>query len=481
MAFTEFYVQTTGSNLNGGSSTGDNAKYTSTNGNWDGTSTFTPADTQAASLIAVGDFASVYNDGATVGVYIARVVTINSTGGNITSIVVSTTAKSGTAPTSSGTGRTIKVGGAWKGPNAAENFPFGFIAATATDTSGDYPRVNFKNGTNYSVTAAVAHSVAGPVIFQGYTGSAGDGGRAILDGGTSGTSYTLMSLTGTQCGMEDFIIQNNGASGSSNGFLVAGVGVIARRCVVNSVRGNGFFVNAASTLIECEAYSCSQSNTSTQAGITLGSNMALAIRCISHDNSGNGVEGFALGGGNVAMIDCISDTNGHAGINLTSGSAQNVSIIGCDVYNNVSHGIILSSGSVNYTALIENCNLIKNGTGGTGYGIFGNSTGSLAGYIINCGFGSGTQANTTGTTTALKEIQVSGSVTYASNVTPWIDPANGDFRINLAAAKNAGRGAFTETAASYAGTIGYPDIGSAQHLDAGGGLLINPGMSGGLR
>jgi hypothetical protein len=74
----------------------------------------------------------------------------------------------------------------------------------------------------------------------------------------------------------------------------------------------------------------------------------------------------------------------------------------------------------------------------------------------------------------------SGTVTYANDVTPWVDPANGDFRINLAAAKGAGRGTFTQTAASYTGTIGYPDIGAAQHLEAsaGGGLNVVGGRGG---
>lgn len=34
MAFTEFYCQTTGSNLNAGSTTDDAAIYTATNGGW---------------------------------------------------------------------------------------------------------------------------------------------------------------------------------------------------------------------------------------------------------------------------------------------------------------------------------------------------------------------------------------------------------------------------------------------------------------
>src|SRR4051812_29003552 len=115
MAFTEFYCQTTGSNVNAGSTTNNSAAYTATNGNWDGTSLYVPTDgSTPASSVNVGDFASVYIDGATLAVYVAR-VTVVAAGVNGT-ITLSTTAVAGTAPTSSATARTIKVGGAWAGP-----------------------------------------------------------------------------------------------------------------------------------------------------------------------------------------------------------------------------------------------------------------------------------------------------------------------------------------------------------------------------
>ncbi len=100
---------------------------------------------------------------------------------------------------------------------------------------------------------------------------------------------------------------------------------------------------------------------------------------------------------------------------------------------------------------------------------------------MNCGYGAGTQANTSGATNGTGDLDVGGAVTYASDATPWADPANGDFRISLAAAKGAGRGAFTQTAASYAGTVGYPDIGAAQSAASGGGIPIARGMHGGMR
>ena len=117
---------------------------------------------------------------------------------------------------------------------------------------------------------------------------------------------------------------------------------------------------------------------------------------------------------------------------------------------------------------IESCNFIKNGT----YGIIGNGAGGRIGSVINCGFGAGTAANSSGTTSSLKGIIETGSVTYGSNLLPWVDAPNGDFRINLAAANGAGRGTFTQTASSYAGAVAYPDIGAVQHQDAGGSTVI---------
>lgn len=117
MAFTEFYISTLGSNLNGGSDNGTNAKFTCVNGNWNTASqNFTPKDGQnPAGNVSVGDFASVYPDGSAVGVYIARITAVaNIANGNIS---LSSGNSAGASPTNGATNRTIKVGGAWRGPS----------------------------------------------------------------------------------------------------------------------------------------------------------------------------------------------------------------------------------------------------------------------------------------------------------------------------------------------------------------------------
>lgn len=114
---------------------------------------------------------------------------------------------------------------------------------------------------------------------------------------------------------------------------------------------------------------------------------------------------------------------------------------------------------------VENSNFIENG----GWGINKTGIGSLNGRLANNGFGTGTAANASGKYTGVDALDISGDVDYTPNVTPWTDPANGDFRISLAAAKGTGRGNYTQTQEGYAGTVAFPDIGAAQSSSSGGG------------
>lgn len=463
MPFTEFYTDfTNGSNVNAGDKTA-NGVVTSTNGAWSTvTNIFTATSGTPFSGVSVGDFCSLYADGGTVSVYIARITAIG--GGGLT-LTLSTTAKSGTAPTTAGIGISATTGGAWKGPNGAVAFPFGFITSALTNASSHAPRVNLKNNVTYSVTAAMTHGNAGPMQFQGYTTTVDDGGRATIDGGSSGASYSPLTISSSDNVLADLILQNNGATGTASWLTLSGSRGICFRVVVNGSKAAGFLAGGLSWLfVECEAYGCNTSNSGGVAGFHSSAAFQRFVRCISHDNTAGNSLGFTNNSGGE-YDECIADSNGAQGF-VNSGTVQ-AGYRGCDAYNNGSDGIRLSNGSAGMF-LIENCNLVKNG----GYGINGSGAGVRTGIITNCGFGSGTQVNTSGATNGLSSMIEIGSITYASNVTPWVDPANGDFRINLGAAKGTGRGAFTQTAASYAGTVGYPDIGSAQHLESSGGITV---------
>lgn len=450
--YTEFYCDpVNGSNLNAGS-TPTTPVYNGV-GDSDGTSVFTPSDgSTPANTISNGMWASIYvTAGATVTVFVGRIT--NVAAGVNGAITVSTTAKAGTIPANSAGAHTISciVGGPFKGPNGATAFPFGFAVGTMTDAAGDFPRVNFLVGT-YSITAAMTQNGAGPVAFQGYTSSPGDLGRATIDGGTSGVSYVLLTVSGAQNFLRDLIFQNNGASGSAAGVTASTTRVTWERVTVNSVRGNGFANSGGGgQYLECEAYSCNQSNTTLTGGFASAANGNTYERCLSHDNSGSANVGFQTA--NTAFyINCIADTNGLTGFQITGGNSSSVLLERCTAYGNGGAGVLASAN--NCELIAENCILANNTT----FGVNSSGTNNYA-RLINCGFFSNTSGQTGGV------VDATGTITFSSQ--PMTDPANGDFSVLITAAMNVGRGSFTQNPGIYTKTTtSYPDVGAVQHRDA---------------
>lgn len=450
MAFTEFYANaSTGSNVNSGSTESATPVLQLTGGDWvSATGVFTK--TGAITGVTVGMFAAVMVDAGTVAARIGRVTAVDAN-----TVTISTTAGSGSLANQTAT-CTITVGGCWKGPNGSVDFPLDFITNAATNSSGDSPRVNLKNNATYSITATMAPNQAGPIVIEGYSSTAGDGGRAIIDGGTSGAAYVIMALGGTadRWRLASLTFQHNGATGTAIGIdMTAGSDqCVIENCKFFELRGGGIDSNGLGTrAIECEFTSCNQSNTASNGGCSLVSGEIL--RCYSHDNTGSNCFGFRAWGTHTTIANSISESNGGDGIICLLGGSGLVEIRNCEIYNNTGDGIDLgdTNGGV---YVLENNNFVKNG----GWGINGSGAGARIGTAKNNGFGSGTQANASGAVTGLKGIFESGSVTYPSNLTPWNDPANGDFTIVLPEAMNAGRGVIPGTT----NTTGYPSIGAAE-------------------
>lgn len=463
-AYTEFYCDATnGSNLFSGSST-NASPYTKTSGNWvQGTRVYTVQDgTNPSSSVNVGDFASVYPNGASApAVYIGRITAVqNANNGTIT---IDSAAVMGAAPANSTGGETIVVGGPWKGPNAASAFPFSFSGmGTARDSSSNPMRVNMKNNSTYSITSSMIwQNATNPWVVQGYASSVGDGGKATIDGGTS-TAGVMGDIGLSSNCVTDIIFTTSFTTGSTNMIATLRSANFVR-CVFKGARGYGISLANNSQMTECEVYDCNKSNTLAQGGVVAGDGVRL-LRCIIHDNAGSNSSGVVQSGGGCFYQNCVFDTNGQYGINFTTFSSTGGNYIsGCDFYNNTSDGIHSSSVSWGQQIWVENSNFIKNGGSAIIMG------GKAQGFSYNNGYGAGTQANGSGDT--LLNTAESGKVTYASNVTPWVDPANGDFRINLPAAMSVGRGAFQQTQGySSPNTVGYPDIGAADHADTCAGL-----------
>lgn len=461
-SFTNFCCRSGGSNLNAGTRTGNttepgtSADFTYSLGAWvNATRTFTVASgNPSTDGVAAGDYVALDTTGSAPATFGGRVSSVTAT-----TIVVSSTANWGTNP-ANGT-YTLRVGGAWQGPNGTSGFPLSQGMSNATNATGDLCRINLKNDQTYSITAAISLATQ-CVSVHGYSSSYGDLGRATIDGGTSGSSYVLVTFGASTPPVwyDSLVFSNNGATGSAAGLSNAASAVQLTRSVVANVRGHGITNSLGLMLHEVEVYGANQSNTASTSGLN-STGRVTCVRCILHDNTGSNTRGATVTG-TAAFLGCIFDSNGQHG--LVFGATNGGVISGCDFYKNAGDGL-------NSTAMVvvENCNFLKNGDTASEYGV--NASGVYM-LLMNNGFGSGTQANSGGQTNLVSAIEV-GSITYATDVTPWTDPANGDFRINLSAAKGTGRGNFTQTAASYAGSVAFPDVGSNQ-TNSGAVVAVPP-------
>lgn len=461
---TDFYCQANGSNLNAGSDQNAAAKFTSTNGNWSTvTNIFIPTDgtNPVTAGVKVGDYASIYIDGATVGVFISRITAVvNAANGSITVLAASGAGGMGTAPVTSATARTIKVGGALLGPNAASGFPFTLNRwGEGQNVKANVMRTNLKNDQTYSITASFAVDNNGlAAIIQGYSVTPGDGGKATIDGGTStGALLTATGIAGT-C-FRDLIFTTSIPSGTSD--LVTSVTSCEwTRCVFKGARGSGLVTSGSPVLInECEASNCNGSNTSLGACFKLlGAGGNSILRTIVHDCPGSNASGFGITAPACVIYKVICARIGQYGVSVTGSGHR---ILDSDFYKIGAEAIRVIPSVVLNHIWIENNNFFQTGIGGipNGGGIFVTSV-LMAGFAYNNAYGSN------GAGDALSNIIESGKISYPAGMTPWTDPDNGDFSLSNTRAISTGRGAFCITQVYSGSTIGYPDVGAAARNDS---------------
>ena len=461
MAWYNITCRSGGSNMNPGASDGTGeeptaARLTNTNGGWDsGTGVFTCSGSPDLSGLVVGWLATVALDADTTPTSNqfsqGRIASFDNTAKTVT---LTGLVLLGTGAATGASGRTLRVGGACLGPTGAGvSYPINF----ATGKGGTDPiRINLKNDATYSVTAGVTTSGGNNSIrIQGYTSTFGDGGKFVLDGGTSGASYTLLTVSGNNTELYDAEIRNNGATGNALALSVTGALCDLFRVTVHDVRGSGVSIGSFRTMwTECLTYSCGQANASGAGGWSLsGTAPHMFVRCVARDNTLSNNNGWNLNNSIPTLLrDCIADSNGARGFNFITNVGIRV-LTGCDAYGNVGDGFGDVHTSGNKQVFLTDCNFVANG----GYGInLAGGTSTANGRFENCGFGSGTAANTSGATNSLGDTRVDGSVTYDSGQTPWNDPANGDFTVTLAAAKGRGTGL------NFSPTVSYPDRAAAQ-------------------
>lgn len=457
-----FCCRSGGSNLNAGTTIGANteepttAAHTYSGGSWSGPTFTVASGNPLADGVQVDQWAAL-NDGGAAAVYLSRVTGVTST-----TITLSSTWDAPSTIPVAGTYE-LRIGGAWQGPNGSDTFPFSIwdrqiIGSGDGDTQ--VAVVNFKNDQTYSVTA----TLNGITWFkgQGYTSTYGDGGKATIQGPSTGASFTLCRDVYY---MVDFIFDSNGDTGTAAG--VIGTYSSFYRCTFRNMVANGVWFAGSSQCVECEAYSNGNS------GFYSSSNGGNFYRCIARDNGGDGIHN--TNASTYAVVGCVAAGNVGSGI-YYRGRCGFISQNTC--YENGGDGIRIQINNPGPLAL-ESCFVAKN----AGYGIafVGVVGGRYDGFVYwNNRYGVGSEANVAGDTYAAHKnlIQYDNAALSAGTVS-MEDPANGDFRKIAEALQQTGRGGYTQEEPGQSGMVGFPDIGAGQSYIAGGGM-IRSGMSGGF-
>lgn len=450
-AFTEFYVDIVGGSTNSGHTTSSTPIVAAQNGNWDSvTGIYICAGATDLSGVSVGDWASVYNDGATAAVFVGRITAVDD---GTDTITVSVIYKMGTPPTTSATARSITIGGCWVFPNGtATDVPFSLFSNAAFNSASNPPSLNIKSN-GYSITGQIDFTGSGNI--EGYLTTPHDGGRPVVSTPT-GASFVMVNAAGGNLSqMKNIEWDANFTSGTSVG-INTGARDVYIGVIVRDSRGNAFQVsNEGVVFIGCEAI-----GSVTGAGFAATAE-CLFYQCVSHKNA---LHGFSLGGAVIHAFNSIAYSNSVHGFNL-SGTATIQSVVNCDAYGNYTNGFAIVAD--NPYAFI-NCNALGNGQ----YGIAHSSATTVQLVnLFNCGFGSGSQTNASGNIlNVVGNIIEIGTITYPADSTPWLNPSVGNFSINSPYSKNAGFNTFLQKEVlSENKTVGHFDVGAAPASSAGSG------------
>lgn len=466
--FLEFYCQNNGSNLNSGNDTNAAAKYSTTNGNWSTTTLqFIPTDgSTPADTVKPGDFVSIYADGATVGGYIARVESV--AGGVNGAIQIKSGITAGTAPSTSATARSLKCGGAWKGPSGSNQWPMSMPIDGLISVEGYHPRMNFKNDQTYSMS--VGMTVGGgfnneTIVYQGFRDVPGDGGVAIFDWGgaaVTGISFPNANQTFSCALYADFEFKNTGSSNTlGNG------GGIFWRCCFHDSNQQLFSVASSTFFYECEFYRGCLTITSNTGWIFGGG--ATCIRCYFHDAT-TAAPFIAF---SCVCFECIFDTNPYAALRVfdSNNYAAYINFFNCTFYK-CATAFLLDGLATFGKRLFGANNLVVNCGTFVSYGgtTLNQPNPGWSMTFFNTGF-YGLQGLVFPVIAGLRgAFQSIGEMHYSSN--PLVSPDTGDFRLVNPGAIGSGRGNFMQTGLSKTGTVSYPDIGAVQTGTVTGVILL---------
>jgi parallel beta-helix repeat protein len=317
------------------------------------------------------------------------------------------------ATTSTGSGRTLKLGGAIKIASGGITFDGHLLPGHRVYGKGAFaqPSVN-------SPVLSSSGSIAQPIVFEGYSVTRGDGGRCTL---TGNSTLPPLIVSGSNIVLKNIICDGIGFGNTC--LTLSGNRIVADNCIAKSGTGTKILCSGASgRLFKCLADGNSQNgipisvtganwalehsearSTANQDGIVINTNGQTVIEnCISRNNFAAGM--YVPGSGGVTMRN-----------NAFHGNANGV------VFNNATDGMMNVTGRYNV--------FTSNSLHALWYfvGDVSTLTGSDAlmksNFIGNFFHGNGDN---------YFNLPV-GTGDVALSVNPFVDPSNGDFTFNSTA------------------------------------------------
>jgi hypothetical protein len=352
------------------------------------------------------------------------------------------------------------------GSDAAAGTTFGTAFQTTqkaadTATAGDVVRL-CPEATETTAVSIDFDTNAGtninPIIFE--PGNVTDGGRDMSLTYTIQASASITGLfdfTGTADWVKFFNLSLDGNSNAASPVynnLDTADGITFINCEIKNGTGDGVNVRGSSTgaawfFLQCDIHS----NGADGIGHSAGNRGDIHIfNSKIRDNTGDGWE---VDKTECICVSCEIFGNGGAGLRLGSNSTS-LTVHGCTIYNNTGDGIIF------YNATSRNKFLVVNNTvsGNGGYGFNFNTTGDTdIAWVMDYNH---TYNNTSG----------------ASDLTvPGDNNQTGDPLFEDTGADDFSPGTGSPLLSNGAnGTT----IGAAEPTLGGGGLIIHPGMNGGI-
>ena len=345
-----------------------------------------------------------------------------------------------------GTGITINIGGCLATPG---------LAAILLTVSGMLAWTKYSS-TAFSLTTATLGS-GGPISlptgiacsFEGYDQTRGDrtGNRPQVSWASvaapGGLTY-IFSAAGANRQRFANLSANGNSVNNVGGFNVSNSRASSIQCVALNCNGTAGIGIAGTITVGCGSKSC-QANTCTTGFLNGVLASCWATGCTT---------GFSNPGAGVNLLATLN-TNGIVS------STNGLFLDRCTCDSNTTSGFVITGISE-----LSNC-LASNHTGGSGIGF---NCGALITTLDNCSAYnnttniSGTPVSDEGLITLTAQPYVTAGSQFAPNTT-----AGGG-----ALLRGAGIGVFGQT--------DNCDVGAVQHADpSGGGMLVNPGMTGGIR